>query len=436
MHTTSCTIPGVGKTPADAEAKREDIFLVHMANRWTFHSYRLSHDGERNIIHHHDGVYLLKGGRATFLEMNLNQHNPRDFMWGPSSRRLIFWAPHEAGKTSKRVAIMDTNTASADDEQPYQVLYDPAEHWEDDEQMHLPFGIEWSPRGDAVYVAERLFPKPKPGEALSRGNVSSALIKIELSGLKATKVTELFRIPTQMDFFMPPVSRFENGSGPSNKGYWIVFGAPDGLYLVNPRGKDVEPRRISSLPATGLYNIEWNPKENQLALYFKRPSAGSGGKIFRGVWLVHLDRIGHEEEMGEAFEQLYSRVDLHTLWYSPNGTYVTWSGPDEVAYRRPEDPPEKTVYIETHDPETNEFLEIKGCAWHHDERWLAYTAGTTLFVHDAEELVNYEIMRFSEEDKDFIAEPEWIGDRVILTLFEDVTAEARANNNKPVFDHR
>lgn len=436
MHTTSCSVPGVGDTPPDAVPEREDIFSVHMADRWTYHSYRLSHDGERTIIHDRDGVHLIRGkGRPIYLEMNLTQNNPRDFMWGPDNRRVIFWAPHEAGK-GKRVAIMDTTSVSAQDEKPWEVLYDPADHWKNDEQQHMPFGIEWSPKGDAVYVGERLFPKPKPGDPIARGTVGSALIRVDVSGLKGTKVTELFRIPVAMDFFMPPVSRFENGDGPSNKGYWIVFGAPDGLYLVNPRGKETEPRRISSLPATGLFNIEWNPKANQLALYFQRPAAGSGGKIFRGVWLVHLDRIGHEDELGDPFEQLYNRVDLHTLWYSPQGTYVTWSGPDEVAYRKPEDPPENTVYIETRDPQTGAFLEIKGCAWHHSERWLAYTAGTKLFVHDAKELANYEVMSFSEDDKDFVAEPEWIGDRVVLTLFEDVTAEAAEQRDKPYFGHR
>jgi hypothetical protein len=434
MHTTSVTVPGVGETPPDAKPVRETLHTEHMSDRWTYHAFRLSHDGQTNVIHRREGVVIHKAnGTKTKIDMDLMQHNPRDWMWGPNSRRIIFWAPvDDNAGLGKRVAILDTGRLSGSE--PWEVIYDPEDHWQDDPLAHIPFGLEWSPKGNAVYVAERLFPKPQPGKIVADGLISSALIRLDLQGTKVTKVTEIARIDLQMDFFMPPVSRFENGQGPTKKGYWIVFGAPDGLYLVDPKGK-TKPRRISALPATGLYNIEWNPKANQLALYFMRPSAGSGGKIFRGVWLAHLDRIGHEEEMGPAFEQLYNRVDLHTLWYSPEGTYVTWSGPDEVAYRRPEDPPEKTVYIETHDPETGEFLEIRGVSWHHSERWLAYTAGTKLFLHDVEKLENYEIMSFSEEEKDFVAEPEWVGDKIVLTVFEDTVAEAREKHDKPVFDH-
>ena len=103
MYTTSCSVPGVGNTPPDAEAERLDIAKTQMSNVWTAHSYRLSHDVQTNVIHHRDGVWIVKGGHKTFLEMSLTQHNPREWIWAPDSRRIAFWAPAEEGKTGKRI---------------------------------------------------------------------------------------------------------------------------------------------------------------------------------------------------------------------------------------------------------------------------------------------------------------------------------------------
>lgn len=38
----------------------------------------------------------------------------------------------------------------------------------------------------------------------------------------------IVRVAGVIDFFMPPVSRFENGSGPDRHPYEIIFGAREG----------------------------------------------------------------------------------------------------------------------------------------------------------------------------------------------------------------
>jgi hypothetical protein len=238
-----------------------------------------------------------------------------------------------------------------------------------------------------------------------------------------------------IDFFMPPVSRFENGSGPSTKPYLIAFGHREGLFVVDPRpqqGNKPAWRRISTLPAINLHNIEWNPTApglGQLLLFFKQQVVSSDGSPLGGVVLVHLDRVGHPEK-GEWVEQLYDGLDVHTLWYSPRGGFATWATRNFVAYRRPLDGPDKTTQVVCKADGT--VLEVKGVHWHHGERYLAITAGSRLFVHDAETKTTTEVARFGDDDSlNFVAEPRWVGDKVLLSRFEDVVAEANEYRSQP-----
>jgi hypothetical protein len=237
---------------------------------------------------------------------------------------------------------------------------------------------------------------------------------------------------------MPPVSRFENGRGPSKKPYRLAFGHREGLFVVDPKAGSV-PRRVSTLPAVGLTNIEWNPddKVEQLLLFFRNQSIGSDGTAFAGVVLVHLDRVGKAEQW---CEQLYNGPDVHTLWFSPKGTYATWSGKEFVSYRKPLDPRDKLVVIDCRD-QAGGLLEVKGAHWHHNERYLAITAGSRLFVHDVEKAAKgekdatVEVARFGDNDTlNFVAEPRWIGDQILLSRVEDVTAEAAEYRRVPHFD--
>ena len=98
--------------------------------------------------------------------------------------------------------------------------------------------------------------------------------------------------------YLTHVKRLNDATG----GVERFFGAIDGLYLVGPKGENL--RRISRLPAVGLYNIEWNPRTDvqQVILYFRFPSRAADGRQFRGVYLVHLDRMGEDPERADDFK--------------------------------------------------------------------------------------------------------------------------------------
>lgn len=445
MYTKTCTVPGLGGAKANEPPAIKDLAPPeHVSHKWTFHSYKQSHDGQATILHREEGFEVVFGGTSKKFEVDLMHYNPREFMWHPDSRQVLFWgALDEDGKPPhgsvrhrhEYIQLMDVRSMVGDE--PWKLAYDPAKTHKvegpttDKEVMDPhPFGFEWSPAGEAFFVIERLYYKNDPGRAYE-----TAIQRIELSSL--TNAKEIVRTQGQIDFFMPPVSRFEDGTGPSRKPYRLAFGHSEGLFVVDPK-PGTTPRKLSSLPAIDLHNIEWNPDENapeQLLLFFKRAAPGSDGKVFAGVILVHLDRIGHEGK-GPWCEQLYDKTDVHTLWFSAKGTYATWAAKEFVGYRKPLDPKDKTVVVVCKSKE-GELLEVKGTMWHPNERHLAITAGARLFVHDAQQGTTTEIAHFGDNDSmNFTAEPRWVGNTILFTQVEDVMAQVLEAQRVPIFKVR
>lgn len=431
MYTVSCSVPGIGSS-TDQTPKQETLATERMDRRWTFHSYKMSHDGETTIVHRKDGFEVVKGTQKTMVKCDLMNVNPREFMFHPDSKRVLMWCPFDPVKRFKKIGLMDTSRLSGSE--PWEVVYDPAAYHKvtgapDDKEVvfPIPFGFEWSPKGEAFFVIEKLFYQQDP-----QREMETVILRIDLPG---KKVTEIVKMSGVIDFFMPPVSRFEGGGGPSTKGYYIAFGHREGLYVVDPLGK--KSRRISTLPAVNLHNIEWNPADgvDQLLLFFKQQVVAADGSTLSGVVLVHLDRVGRSTAEKPWQEQLYDRLDVHTLWYSPKGTYATWGTKEFVAFRKPTDSKDKTVVILCKNADG--LLEVKGVNWHHSEKFLAITAGSRLFVYDVDKKETREVARFGEDDaKNFVAEPRWVGDKVVLSRFEDVVAEAREYREQPHIDVR
>ncbi|MBL4848374.1 MAG: hypothetical protein JKY65_22875 [Planctomycetes bacterium] len=461
------TTYSIDTNPDEEEREEEPTQLAQtfMVGKWTFHSYRKSHDGQTLIYHLKDGIKVQRGDKVVEYKMHLRHHNPRGFYFSPDSQSVAFWAPFEEGKVHKRIALMNLGSLSASPK--FSVVYVPP-------PGHVPFGMEWGPDGKSLFVVEKTV----------KDDTDYAILKrLDMPG--GGKGKELFRTAGKIDFFMPPVSRFEGGKGPSKKPYKIIFGCENGLYLINPKnGKDRQ--RLSRLPAVGLQNIEWNPDEdkNQLALFFKNPVAADDGRRFEGVYLVDIDKLneavaGATGEIDEAsfMEQIHRKRDIHTLWFSPKGQYVNWASQESIFFRRPEDPAEKTAVIEILDRDENP-RRIKGVTWNEDESKIAFAADSQVWVYDLdppEKLLKKQDVKVKKayekavalakkEGKEpppepepdpvdasieavtgkrpyrymikefaqgFTAEPQWIGDRVVLSLFEEAKDEMRRLRSVP-----
>ncbi len=379
-----------------------------MMGNWTFHAYVMAPDGKSNIIHLHDGMEVIRGNQRIKLTGWEIPYNPRDLMWHPDCKQVAMWAPVTKEEPRRAIALMDVTRLSPsyrpEDPPPYKVIYRSTE-------QRSPFGFEWSPQGDALFVVESVY---EPETSTYFGEI----VRVDLS--RPDKPRTIVRLPGHIDFFMPPVSRFERGEGPSPRPYFLIFGHREGLFYVDPEGK--QARRVSEIPAVGLHNVEWNPREdkNEVTLFFRRPVVSSDGRTFAGVWVVD---IGAFEKQGDAaLRSLYDGRDIHTLWYSPRGTYITWASPNAVWFQPPSAKEDQIVRI---DPPAPGLGEVKGATWSDDESRLALTIGNTVFVYVLATKDIYQVASFGETSSHFCAEPRWVGNDLFLSVFEDAGAQRK-----------
>jgi hypothetical protein len=365
----------------------------------------MSHDGSKIVVHKDDGFQLIRGGQTLDYKMTIIN---REMFWGPANDKFAFWAPEGIG-------VMDIEQMGSPPGPPkYKVVYQP-------DTTRFPFGFEWSPWGTDIYVIEN-YDEYVKGHGTQSG---TAIKRIPVSG---GTPKEIVKHPRTINFFMPPVSRFENGSGPSQKPYLLVFGAPDGLFLVDRDGKKTD--RLTEVPAVGLKNLEWSPgAKDKICLFFQKPEANSKGEMMKGVYLIHVDRRQKNAGDPTIFEQLHDRLDVHTLWFSPKGKYVTWATNDAVYFREPDGAKGSETKIEPKD-ERGLILDVKGCAWDHTESKLAITAGNRVFYYDVAKKALVPVGQYGKDGKSFVAEPSWREDKIVLTVFTDVAGTGEKRDKK------
>lgn len=378
---------------------------VEMSHHWTHHAFRMAHDGRSLVAHRKDGIEVFYGPgmkRSKRVRMDLLAHNPRTFLYHPNNKRVAFWAPvaKKHWNRSKRVAIMKLDGAPPSGKGAYKVLYAPP-------KRSTPTGLEWSPQGDALFIMERMWEDDLGYSVIKRIDA------------KTGKATEIVRRLGEIDFFMPPISRFENGRGVSKAPFSIVYGTSDGLYVTDPEGKS--KRRLSAVPALGLTNAEWHPVRNQITIFFERAVPGPDGKTFRGLYMVD---IGNAETEAKV-TQLHPNPDVHTLWYSPRGTYVLWANAVEVFYRNL-DAGETKSFAAFNAKGAGRL--IRGVSFNEDETKLVYCVEGEVRAYDLKERFSVPVANIASG---FTAEPRWVGEDVVFSVYEDILAEITARRANP-----
>lgn len=388
----------------DQKADARKLSSTFMAGSWAQHGYRMAPDGSALVLPLEDGFEVVRGGEKWKHEFPLMSSIDRDLFWAPDSKRFVFRVPDE----NLSLGLVDLS-----DPTKHKVIYAPP-------AGSTIRGFEWSPRNDLVFVLEGFEDRDKDGKQ-EEGD------RIKAVDPSTAKAREIYCSPATLSFFMPPVSRFQGGQGPSTKDYRLVLGTASGLFTVRPDGSQLTC--LSELPCTGLTNLEWSPTDEKLVLFFRIPTKSKKGML-KGTYLVHLDRRKKDQPPGAAdesiFEQLSPALDVHTLWFSPRGKYVAWASQDAVWYREPQGG--AVVKVECRD-EKGRALNVRGCAWDQGEQRLAITAGNRLYVHEAAkrgEAKRAPALRLVKEfendqgDSNFAAEPTWVGDELVLTVFNSI----------------
>ena len=248
-----------------------------------------------------DLVEIRRGGRSVLLQIEFT--SIRELRWSPDNRWLAYWAQHQG-----KLRLLAVDTADLASTPVPIVLYDPP-------AGQVPFAHEWVPAGDALSVIVRFY---EGSEGFSM------ILLVPFAKGKAGEPRQVLRMRGHLDWESIPASRFEDGDGPSKEPWQRLYGAYDGLWISDPEGTD--RRRVAGMAAVGLQNIEWTPeaRKTQAVLYFARTAYGEAGESYKGLHLIDLSS-------GELKRvQLHPTSDVHTLWYSPKGTYVTWATPEGV----------------------------------------------------------------------------------------------------------
>lgn len=388
---------------------------VFMQDSWTIHAYAPSPDGETLLILLEDGIRLVRGDRTDdyALPLNIGQ---REYVWHPDSKRVALWVrekqpanpkPGELEVERKAIAVLDVArlpaALAAGAKVPYEVV-----PWSSTRAS--PWSVQWSPDGQALLVLAT-------EEDRELRETFGVITRVPVANREATRVHDLLRVGGELELLeAPPV-----GSRPAPDR--LLTGTAKELFVLDERAE--RPLRLLDLPGAGLFNVEWSPdrRRDRVLLFYRKPVKDPAGRLLQGVYLLDLD-----DALGappKPPEQLYAKTDVHSVWFSPRGTYASWSGPRGLWYRAPDAKAADLVEVVIPTLPDGEDPLMKGFAWSADETKLAITAGNRLYIHELATRALYAVAEVGTMDDTFTAEPTWIGDRVVLSAYENAMKSGR-----------
>lgn len=423
-------IPGECQmTVVECSTERDDatrpaprvLSSVFMQDVWTIHAYVPSPDGRTILILLEDGIRLVRGDRTDdyALPLTIGQ---RDYVWHPDSKRVALWVrdrsppnpkPGEFATVRKALAVLDVTRLPPGPlpqgaPLPYDVVYCSTKG--------SPWWMQWTPDGQGLLVLAT-------EEDRELRETFGVLTRVPVTGRELFRAYDLLRVSGELELLeAPPV-----GSRPAPD--QLLTGTAKELSVIDERA--VRPLQIIEHPGAALYNVEWSPdrRRDRVLLYNRKPARSALGQVRQGVYLLDLD-----DALGappKAPEQLYTKTDIHSVWFSPRGTYASWAGPRGLWYRPPDGRPADTVEVVIPTLPDGEDPLIKGFAWNADETKLAITAGNKLYIHELATKALYPVAEVGTMDHTFTAEPTWIGDRVIVSAYEDAIKSGRVKPLPP-----
>lgn len=376
------------------------------------HAYHRAPDGKTLIYNLHKKLVVQRGERSQTYAFHWR--SPGEFEF--SSKRptwVATWSPDRGGVTLLDLSELGPELVAKE-------LYRSPKGFS-------PISLRWSPAGDALLVYERseegYLWREVPvegGAAITHGEPSEGSFLIMVPYLQDGKLS-------------------------------LVVGDEEGLKLLSGSKPAL---RLSGLVPTRLVDRAhlYVGGRNLFALACRGMTVA--GEQAKGVFLVDLERLVKSARAGkplmglEAFDRVHPSQDSKTLWFSPKGTYLTGAATDEVYLRRTKAPREHPTYLSFKDA-SEVPRRIRGVYWNDAETKLAVIADHQVWVYDwsaaqgtksqaSDGLAELEALtgkrpvlrRVGEVRGGFLAEPQWLGDRVVFSQFEDAKAEVEALRKK------
>jgi hypothetical protein len=381
------------------------------------HAYHRAPDGKTLIYNVGRRLVVQRGERSRTYDFRWR--SPGEFEFCPKKPTLVAtWSPSAEGQ-SKGITLLDLSELGP--KLAAKELYRSS-------KGSLLFSFRWSPKGDSLLAYEssdegwvwREVPL-EGGAVITHGKPSKSPLQIMVPYLRQGKLS-------------------------------LLVGDEEGLLLLSGPKPGL---RVSGLVLRRLVDRAHLHVGGKNLFALACRGATTGGERARGVYLVDLERLVKAARAGkpllglEAFDRVHSSDGSKTLWFSPKGTYLTGATADEVYLRRTRDRREHPTYLSLLDSGGNP-RGVRGVYWNDAETKLAVIADDEVWVYDwtapkkgtpsqaGQDLDDLEALtgkrpvlrRVAQLRGGFLAEPQWIGDRIVISQFEDAKEEFEAQRKK------
>lgn len=376
-------IPGQGRMETwtvDLDGRRQMVSAFELdRSRWyVAHAYRLAPGGAANSINEEHAYEVHSGGRRYRLPLTGRAWPGHDFEWAPDGRRAAYLERGVDGV----VRVRSFEVRKLGDPAAVETAWDPTAGATPAQVAAIASsrqvtGFAWGRADPSLFVVERFYTGSEASSRIVRCPPTSA--------------------PEDVLLVRGAIEPFAPLAGAESQ---LLYGTHDGLFVSDARGGV----RTMPLPGVGIGNLDCSPVAPDALVFYRRAAVDSRGKEFRGVWLLQFER-------GQAVtEQLHAGMDVHSVWWSPRGTWVSWATASSVHYREADARNKPSTELSVYG--------VKGFAWDDEERRLAIVTGEHLLVHDRIAGTTVKVCSFETAGQTaFLADPSWIGDQVYLSHY-------------------
>jgi hypothetical protein len=375
-----------------SDPKPSSIDTFDCYGAWTDHAFFLSWDKKHLVFQRFLGLGVRDDVDGPTGEFDMSAMTSREITFSPDSHHFV------VSQTNGTFVVDSATPKESTGKLKSHELYKAAKGIK-------AYGGCWLPDNSGFFILEEDYFRKVPGSRL----------RIVPSGGGEGHV--ILDHPTRIRWFMTPESRYRNGQGPIRGSWKLIFAASDGLWLMNGEGGAKE--KLCSAPPDIFQDIEWSPTADLLLAVTRDPITVPDLGTFQGVYLVHPGKKGGKPQ--DMFEVVDASANVHTIYFSPKGKYISWATPASVKIREVGGKPESAVTIDVKDKGVP--LAVQQFSWDDKETRLLITAKNKVFVYDVAKKTTTQVAAIEDAQKTIVADPTWLSDdEILVSAFTDIAA--------------
>lgn len=374
-------------------SKPTSIDTFDMYGAWTDHAYFVSWDKKHVVFQRFLGLGIRAELDGSTSEFTMSSMNSREVTFSPDSHHFVV-------SENQGTMVVDATNPGENGEVKQHALYSAQK------------GIKayagcWAPDSSGFFILEEDWYRKQPG---------SRLRAIPTGGGSGHVVLDH---PARVRWFMVPDSRYRAGQGPIKGAWKLLFAATDGLWVMNHDGSGKE--KISTASPDIFQDVEWSPTSDVLLAVTREQLSVSGIGTFLGVYLIHPDKAKGGKP-SDVFETVDGAPNVHSIYFSPKGKYLSWATPNALKVREVAGKPESATTVDFKD-ERGQAMEVRQFAWDDKETRLLVTAKNRVYLYDVAKKTKSLVAKIEDDVKTITADPVWLSDdEFLIAAFTDIAA--------------